>query len=337
MNSPSEYEEEAAYQAAQKAGGPPLMPRDGRFKPPSVWLNAIALLLGVSVVTAVFYPVWAGQNRPRHSRGVVQDENRLPIVGAVVRVRDADRRDLATLTTDANGTFLWRKAWAEPGVTFGDYGVARFSRNTGMPAYFYLFPLALHEVRVRNAVTGLPLENLPLDGLTTYNTFNFRGGGRRVSCQTDAKGYTNLGVFPVTVRMDFRSTDRTFVVWNVVPTVSTNYKISPPKTTVRYEVTVVPTGAVTGRAVYANGTPARGGKVFVRLQSSNPELNTTTQSIGSGASGIFLIRGLRPGRYRLQYDTNGQYSDGFAKKQEVLVESGKTTTLAAPLHVIGVP
>ena len=288
------------------------------------------------IVIAVFYPVWATPHRPRHSRGVVQDENRLPIAGAIVRIRDADGRDLAVETTDANGTFLWKREWTKPGTTFGDYGIMRRSRNTGMPDYFYLSRLVLHEVRVQNAATGLEQTGLHLEGVTRSGTLNFPDR-RSFSCQTNAKGYANLGIFPVTVRMDFRSTDRTLVVWNVLPTVSTNYKISPPKTTVRYEVTVVPTGAVTGRAVYASGTLARGGKVFARLQSSNPELNTTTHSIGSGASGIFLIKGLRPGRYRLQYDTNGQYSDGFAKKQEVLVESGKTTTITAPLHIIGLP
>ena len=159
------------------------------------WGDAIAAFLAALVLVAVVYPAFVQSHRDNRTRSVVLDENRRPIAGAVVQIRSADGHELARMTTDANGLFLWKRDWQKQGTTFGDYGLTRYSHSSGGRDQVFITRLAQHDVQVVNGVNGREQQGIRLSFSPDINTLSYPSH-RHGEVLTDENGTANSGTFP---------------------------------------------------------------------------------------------------------------------------------------------
>ena len=198
----------------------------------SRWPDRIALLIIAILVSFVIYPVWVSYHPDTRTRGVVVDEANRPLPYVTLRVRDAEGRDLGTATTDAKGEFLWRQLWGTQGTftsattTFGEFGATKYLHSTGGRDHVLLSRLVEHKVRVKNAVSGLPQAGLSLEIIPEPQTFSVWRGGF-MERETNQAGETDIGVFPVTVRMHVQSDETNFVISSITPSVATDCRTTP--------------------------------------------------------------------------------------------------------------
>ncbi len=295
------------------------------------WGDAIAVFVMAFVLLSVVYPILA--QRDHRTRGIVVDDDFRHIPGAVLEIRARDGKDLGRVTTDANGEVLWNPAWRTSGTTFGNYGIARFSPASRGGDRIFLAPLVSHRVRVQNAATGLPQPDLTihvdLDARTRFSLPDFHEATR----ETTASGEFAIGSLPATVRTIFYTNDKSLVVWNVVSKIVWNNE-PPYQKEVLYDVSVVPTGTLTGQAVYPDDTTVLRGIVFATLISTAPDGESRYERAAiDPATKTFRMRGLLPGRWRVGYEPWYGARDKSQGEREVLIQSGETKTLGEPLRV----
>lgn len=253
-------------------------------------------------------------------RVVLVDANNRRIAGALLRFRDAHGNVFAAATTDDRGEFRMHdlRRVVQFSASVDGYGFAQYRHSTGGSDAFVYSPLRLQEARV-HLPNGQPVSGLDLTAYVDQHTYSPGGQIHTYSASTGRDGIARLGVLPSCARFVFVTGDPHYAVSACTPVITGSR--------VRYDVTVTKAGAVTGRILLDNGTPAR--NVIVQaFPTCPPGTSLARNFVGvTGADGRYWIFGLAPGLCRLGIGLNPD-----AQPVAITVRRNETVR-AADLHL----